>query len=61
MQHTVRATKAAEVGARNLANIAHGSAHSGRGELFGVLLMALARAAELREDGFKPQELVNTA
>ena len=60
MQHTVRKAEAGEIGARELANVAYGTAHSGRAELLG-LFTALARAAERRVSDFNVQDIANTA
>ena len=63
VQHTVRAAGTAEIGARELANIAYGA-----GQAFAMmdqadtrLFAALAKEAERRMGNFKPQELANTA
>ena len=58
---TVRAAMAGDIDARTAANVAHGSACSARGDLLGVQVQVLARAAEWRMSEFKPQELGNTA
>ena len=61
VQHTLRATEAAEPGARELANIAQGAAVCGCGEWLGALFDSLARAAEQRMSDFDGQDLTNIA
>ena len=50
-----------EIRARELANIAHGVAKSGRGGAVGALMAALARAIERRVADCNAQELANVA
>ena len=57
----MRTAKAGEVDARLLANVAHGTAQSGRGESLGVLFAVLVGAAERLSVAFNPQHLANTA
>ena len=59
---TVSKTKAGQVGARQLSNIAHGAAaHRIKDESLHVLFRALAREAERRLREFNAQNLANTA
>ena len=60
MQHTVETAKAGEMGARQLASMAYGTACSGTAELLGLLFKALARAVERRVIEFDAQGLANT-
>ena len=61
VQHAVQAARMGEIAARQLANIAYGTAQSGKEECMDVLFRALARAAERRVGHFIVQELSNTA
>eukprot|EP00404_Azadinium_spinosum_P044226 CAMPEP_0180796806 /NCGR_PEP_ID=MMETSP1038_2-20121128/57007_1 /TAXON_ID=632150 /ORGANISM="Azadinium spinosum, Strain 3D9" /LENGTH=83 /DNA_ID=CAMNT_0022835973 /DNA_START=114 /DNA_END=361 /DNA_ORIENTATION=+ len=61
VQHTIRTVSGPEVRARQLANIAHGVASSGRGRSMGALMNALARSIEWRVGDCNAQELANTA
>lgn len=61
MQHTVHKADTGEIGERQLANSAHGAAHSGRAESALLLFAALARAAEPRLLEFKAQSFANMA
>ena len=62
VEHTVRKTKAGQVGARALSNIAHGAAaHRIKDESIYVLFRALAREAERRVKEFIARDLANTA
>ena len=61
VQHTGRKADAGEIGARPLANTAHGAAHSSRGESLVVLFAALSRASGRRVDDFNVQNLANTS
>ena len=57
MQHTIRKAEVGEIGARELASVAHGAACCG---LLGLLFAALAMAAERRVSDLKPLEFANT-
>ena len=57
----MKAARLGEMVARSLANIAHGVAHSCRGEWLSTLFAALAGAAEQHVGDFNPQDLANTA
>ena len=61
VQHAIRAAKAGELAARQVANIAYGAARGGRGRSLGKLFGALAAAAELCVSDLNAQELANTA
>ena len=61
MQHTVKAARLAEIGARQLANIAHGAACTGRDKVMTMLFPALAAAAKHRMKDFNAQDISNTA
>ena len=61
VQHTMRAAEAAEIGARELANVAYAMACSGWGESLVMLFTILAQAAGRQMSESKPQELANTA
>ena len=58
---TATVAASAEIRARELANIAHGVAKSGRGGAVGALMAALARAIERRVADCNAQELANVA
>ena len=61
-KHTTQEVDARKVGARGLANIAHGAARSSGGKHVGAVFTALARAAtEQRMRDFNSQNLANTA
>ena len=45
--------QAGHIGARELANMAYGAAHCGRGRLLGLLFEALARLTSLFDKGAK--------
>ena len=61
VQHTVRKADAAYIGARELANAAHGAAHSDKSLSLVALFAASASAAEWRLAEFNAQGLANTA
>ena len=62
VRHTTRiVSSSSEIRARELANIAHGVAKSGRGSEMGELMTALARSIERRVGDCNAQELANTA
>ena len=61
VQHTVRKANTGDIGARQLANTAHGAARSGRHESLVVLFAVLMWVAERRVGEFNVQELANTA
>ena len=63
IQHTVCAARSAEIGARELANIAYGaaSAFAKVSHSDVQLFTTLAREAERHIGDFNPQELANTA
>ena len=60
-EHTVRAAMEGEVGVRELGNVAHGAASTGRSKSLGKLLRAVAMAAEWHAHGFGGQNFANTA
>eukprot|EP00746_Dinoflagellata_sp_MGD_P139831 gnl/MRDRNA2_/MRDRNA2_73203_c0_seq1.p2 gnl/MRDRNA2_/MRDRNA2_73203_c0~~gnl/MRDRNA2_/MRDRNA2_73203_c0_seq1.p2 ORF type:complete len:115 (+),score=10.89 gnl/MRDRNA2_/MRDRNA2_73203_c0_seq1:348-692(+) len=62
VKHTVQAARMGEIGARQLANIACGAAHSSGGKRMGMLFIALARAMTERSiRDFNPLSLANAA
>ena len=61
MQHTVRQAQAGQICPTELAIVAYGAAHCGRGGLLNLLFAALARAVKRRLGVFSPQDLANTA
>eukprot|EP00929_Paragymnodinium_shiwhaense_P048416 TRINITY_DN24481_c0_g2_i3.p1 TRINITY_DN24481_c0_g2~~TRINITY_DN24481_c0_g2_i3.p1 ORF type:complete len:1080 (-),score=278.32 TRINITY_DN24481_c0_g2_i3:174-3413(-) len=61
VQHTLRVVSNEAVQARQLVNIAHGIAHSGRGPAMSQLMKALARSIQRRLGDCNAQELANTA
>ena len=60
VQHTIRKIKAGGLGARELANVAHGAACSGQGSSMTMLFAAVASAAERRVGEVNAQNLANT-
>ena len=62
VQHTMKTvSSSAEIRAREVANIAHGVAKSGRGSAMAPLMGTLAGTMICRLDGCNAQELANTA
>eukprot|EP00928_Gymnodinium_smaydae_P038278 TRINITY_DN26430_c0_g1_i1.p1 TRINITY_DN26430_c0_g1~~TRINITY_DN26430_c0_g1_i1.p1 ORF type:complete len:1082 (+),score=131.33 TRINITY_DN26430_c0_g1_i1:283-3246(+) len=61
VQQTIRTFSGDGIQARQLANIAHGAARSGKGQNMGAMLSALARSIEPRLGECNAQELANTA
>ena len=57
----MQAARVAKIGARQLANIASGAAHSSRRPILGTLFKVLAKATERRVCNFNTQNLANTA
>ena len=57
VQHTVDAAVAREIGARQLANVAHAAARSGMGKSLNVLFVALSSASVQLVHELNPQEL----
>ena len=61
VQHTLRCLFTGEIGARAVANVAHGAAHCGRGFISPDLFETLAEAAKLKVTDFNAQDIANTA
>ena len=60
VQYTVQAARVAKIGARQLANIASGAAHSSRRPILVTLFKVLAKATERRVCNFNAQAFANT-